>query len=266
MVGKSVDLDSPLQSTQAAGDVEISLDRVSVAPTQSSSGLREASLQLRAGEVVGIAGVEGNGQRELFELLAGMRKPDSGTVEARRRHVDGRAVAGLVPEDRHNGGLVLDLPVSINLLLNRIGEQPYSRRGRLNHGEITRRAEEMRTGSDIRARSVNVTPRTLSGGNQQKIVLARALNQDAPAVIVYQPTRGLDVAASEEVLRRLRQAANEGKAVLIISSNLDEIMRISDRIVVLYAGRTVGEVTSDTPREVIGDLMTGGTKQGSVHA
>lgn len=267
MVGRSVDLDTTLQSTRAAsGEVEIALDRVSIAPTQSSSGLKEASLQLRAGEIVGVAGVEGNGQRELFELLAGLRQPDTGTVHARRRHPDGRAVAGLVPEDRHHEGLVLDLPVSVNLLLNRIGEEPYSRKGRLLHGEIARQAEDMRAASDVRARSVHVTPRTLSGGNQQKIVLARALNEEAPTVIVYQPTRGLDVAASEEVLKRLRSAANDGKAVLIISSNLDEIMRVSDRIIVLYAGQTVGEVTSDTPRDVIGDLMTGGASHGSVRA
>ncbi|WP_430244209.1 ABC transporter ATP-binding protein [Neorhizobium sp. DAR64861/K0K2] len=267
MVGKSVDLDTPLKSDHAgSGAVEIALKGVSVAPTQSSSGLNKASLTLHAGEVVGVAGVEGNGQRELFELLAGLRQPESGTVEAKNRHLDGRAIAGLVPEDRHHEGLVLDLPVSANLLLNKIGEQPYSRHGRLMHGEITKKAEEMRAASDVRARSVSVTPRTLSGGNQQKIVLARALNEDAPTVIVYQPTRGLDVAASEEVLKRLREAANGGKAVLIISSNLDEILRVSDRIVVLYAGQTVGEVTSETPREVIGDLMTGGGKQGSVHA
>jgi simple sugar transport system ATP-binding protein len=264
MVGKSVDLDAPLRSKgRPEGEAEIVLDRVSVAPTQSSSGLKDASLQMRAGEIVGVAGVEGNGQRELFELLAGLRQPESGTVQARSRHPDGRAVAGLVPEDRHNEGLVLDLPVSINLLLNKIGESPYSRGGRLIHSEIARRAEEMRAASDVRARSVHVTPRTLSGGNQQKIVLARALAQEAPAVIVYQPTRGLDVAASEEVLKRLRAAADEGKAVLIISSNLDEILRVSDRIVVLYAGQTVGEVTSDTPREIIGDLMTGGASHGS---
>lgn len=266
MVGKSVDLDSPLQSIRAPGDVEISINRVSIAPTPSSSGLRDASLQLRSGEIVGIAGVEGNGQRELFEVLAGLRKPDSGTVEARRRHSDGRAIAGLVPEDRHHEGLVLDLPISVNLLLNRIGEAPYSVRGRLIHPEITRHAEAMRAASDVRARSVHATPRTLSGGNQQKIVLARALNEDAPVVIVYQPTRGLDVAASEDILKRLREAANAGKAVLIISSNLDEIMRISDRIVVLYAGQTAGEVTAETPREVIGDLMTGGAIHRSVHA
>jgi general nucleoside transport system ATP-binding protein len=259
MVGKSVDLDAPLRSVhRAEGTSEIRLERVSVAPTQSSSGLKDASLEMRAGEIVGVAGVEGNGQRELFELLAGLRQPDSGTVSARSRHADGRAVAGLVPEDRHHEGLVLDLPVSINLLLNKIGETPYARGGRLVHGEISRRAEEMRVASDVRARSVHVTPRTLSGGNQQKVVLARALAEDAPAVIVYQPTRGLDVAASEDVLKRLRAAADDGKAVLIISSNLDEIMRISDRIIVLYAGQTVGEVTSDTPREIIGDLMTGG--------
>ncbi|WP_430246139.1 ABC transporter ATP-binding protein [Neorhizobium sp. DAR64861/K0K2] len=267
MVGKSVDLDTSLATTRTGeGEVEISLDRVSVAATQSSSGLKNASLTLRAGEIVGVAGVEGNGQRELFELLAGLRRPESGAVHARRRHADGRAVAGLVPEDRHHEGLVLDLPVSVNLLLNKIGEKPYSRGGRLRHAEITRRAEEMLAASDVRARSVHVTPRTLSGGNQQKVVLARALNEDAPTVIVYQPTRGLDVAASEEVLKRLRAAANNGKAVLIISSNLDEIMRVSDRIIVLYAGQTVGEVGRDTSREIIGDLMTGGTSHGSAQA
>jgi simple sugar transport system ATP-binding protein len=259
IVGRNVDLTTPLErSGKPAGEVELRLVSVNIAPTQSSSGLRQASLSLCSGEVVGVAGVEGNGQRELFELLAGLRKPDSGDVHARRRHADGRAVAGLVPEDRHHEGLVLDLPVSINLLLNKIGEAPYTKAGRLIYPQIDKQAEAMRVASDIRARSIHVTPRTLSGGNQQKIVLARAMNEDAPTVIVYQPTRGLDVAASEDVLKRLRQAANDGKAVMIISSNLDEIMRISDRIVVLYAGQTIGEVTADTTREEIGELMTGG--------
>ena len=266
MVGKDVDLVTPLERLgDADGEVQLRLDGVSVEASQSSSGLRNASLSLRAGEVVGVAGVEGNGQRELFELLAGLRQPDSGTVHARKTHADGRAVAGLVPEDRHHEGLVLDLPVSINLLLNKIGETPYARGGRLIHGEIDAKAEQMRQEADVRTRSIHVTPRTLSGGNQQKIVLARAMNEDAPTVIVYQPTRGLDVAASEDVLKRLRLAANKGKAVLIISSNLDEIIRISDRIVVLYAGQTVGEVTSTTSREQIGDLMTGGGQPAAVH-
>ena len=266
MVGKDVDLNTPLKgSGTSVGEVEISLDRVTVAATQSSSGLRDASLELHAGEIVGVAGVEGNGQRELFELLAGLTEPDSGTVTARRRHADGRVVAGLVPEDRHHEGLVLDLPISVNLLLNKIDEQPYSRCGRLVHAEINRKAEDMRAANDVRTRSVHVTPRILSGGNQQKIVLARALNEDAPVVIVYQPTRGLDVAASEEVLKRLRAAAEAGKAVLVISSNLDEIMRVSDRIVVLYGGRTVGKVGGDASRELIGDLMTGGTTQEGAH-
>lgn len=120
--------------------------------------------------------------------------------------------------------------------------------------------------SDIRAPSVHVTPRTLSGGNQQKIVLARALSEDVPVVVVHQPTRGLDVVASEEVLKRLRSAANGGKAVLIISSNLDELLRVSDRVVVLYAGRTVGEVCGATSRDIIGDLMTGGVAESVGHA
>ncbi|MCB8879507.1 ABC transporter ATP-binding protein [Acidisoma cellulosilytica] len=259
MVGHEVDLSAALDGTgEAPGPVRLALHNVSVAATPSSSGLRDTSLTLRAGEVVGIAGVEGNGQRELFELVAGTILPDSGRVEAGRTHADGRPRAGLVPEDRHQEGLVLDLPIAINLLLNKIDEAPYARAGRLNHAAITARAEEMRAASDVRSRNVHVTPRILSGGNQQKIVLARAMNEDADIIAVYQPTRGLDVAASEEILRRLRDAANGGRAVLFISSNLDEIMRISDRIIIVYAGRAVGELDGRASRAEIGALMTGG--------
>ncbi|HEY0123797.1 MAG TPA: ABC transporter ATP-binding protein [Rhizobium sp.] len=264
IVGKDVDLTMPIErSGRTSGQAELTLEHVDVAPSMSSSGLRDASLRVHGGEIVGIAGVEGNGQRELFDVLAGLRKPDSGSIEARLVHPDGRIVAGLVPEDRHHEGLVLDLPISINLLLNTFGKAPFTRHARLVHSEIAAAAERLRKQADVRARSVNITPRTLSGGNQQKIVLARALNEDAPVVIAYQPTRGLDVAASEDVLGRLRDAANQGKAVVIISSNLDEIMRVSDRIVVLFSGRTVGDVPASTSREAIGELMTLGFGSGT---
>lgn len=259
MVGHAVDLASPLgpAAPDARGAAELSLESVSVAPTPSSSGLRDLSLTLHGGEILGIAGVEGNGQRELFELVAGLIRPDQGRINARRSHPDGRPIAGLVPEDRHREGLVLDLPIALNLLLNKIGEAPYARHGRLIHDAINAEAETMRAASDVRASSIRATPRTLSGGNQQKIVLARAMNEDAAIVAVYQPTRGLDVAASEEILRRLRAAADRGRAVLLISSNLDEIMRLSDRIIIFYAGRAVGEVGRDASREAVGALMTG---------
>lgn len=259
MVGHAVDLSAPLpRAERPRGAPELILTEVSVAPTPSSAGLRDLSLTLHGGEVVGIAGVEGNGQRALFELVAGLAKPDRGMVEARLTHADGRPKAGLVPEDRQREGLVLDLPIAMNLLLNRIDAPPYARVGRLMHGAIAAKAEAMRADADVRASSVQETPRTLSGGNQQKIVLARAMNEDAAILAVYQPTRGLDVAASEEILRRLRGAAAAGRAVLLISSNLDEIMRVSDRIVILYAGQAVGEVTGGAAREEIGALMTGG--------
>lgn len=267
IVGMNVDLSAPLaRAGTTGGEAEIRVDTVRIAPTVSSAGLQGASLEVMAGEVVGIAGVEGNGQRELFELLAGLRAPEEGTVHYRSGRPAGAIKAGLVPEDRHSEGLVLDLPVSLNLLLGKIGKEPYSRAGRLNHQMIDAQAERMRMASDIRAPSVHVTPRTLSGGNQQKIVLARALSEDVPVVVVHQPTRGLDVVASEEVLKRLRSAANGGKAVLIISSNLDELLRVSDRVVVLYAGRTVGEVCGATSRDIIGDLMTGGVAESVGHA
>lgn len=264
IVGEDIDLTSPIERVSSDKDqIELEMRGVTVAATESSSGLRDASLTLHTGEIVGIAGVEGNGQRELFEVLTGLRKPENGSMTARGVHPDGRTIAGLVPEDRHHEGLVLDLPVSINLLLNKFGEPPFSRGGRLLHSEIDAAAEKLREDADVRTRSIHVTPRTLSGGNQQKIVLARALNEDAPVVIAYQPTRGLDVAASEDVLTKLRHAANAGKAVIIISSNLDEVLRVSDRIVVLFAGRTVGNVPASTSREEIGELMTLGTTTGA---
>ena len=148
--------------------------------------------------------------------------------------------------------------ISLNLLLDRIGESAYSTSvGWLRRDAIDTRARAICIEADVRTRSVDQTPRTLSGGNQQKIVLARALAGDPPAVIAHQPTRGLDFAASEEMLRRMRAAAEVGRAVLVISSNLDELLRISDRIVVLYGGRIVGTLSQPVDRDRLGALMTG---------
>jgi simple sugar transport system ATP-binding protein len=264
IVGRSLELE-PLGAGQGrtAGAVAARLEGVSVAARPSSAGLHDVSLDLRQGEVVGIAGVEGNGQRELFDVLAGLMPPERGTLtwlppSAASSTPARGAVPGLVPEDRHREGLVLDLPISLNLLLDRIGESAYSTSaGWLRRDAIDTRARAMCTEADVRTRSVDQTPRTLSGGNQQKIVLARALAGHPPAVVAHQPTRGLDFAASEEMLRRMRAAAEAGRAVLVISSNLDELLRISDRIVVLYGGRIVGTLSQPVDRERLGALMTG---------
>jgi simple sugar transport system ATP-binding protein len=263
IVGRAVELDARIPSaTDTVGEDELRLVAVSVPGTAYSSGLRDVSLTLRAGEVVGIAGVEGNGQRELFDVLADLRAPTSGELVWRDHGGNGSPPVSLVPEDRHAEGLVLDLPVSLNLLLDQLGNSPYSHLGRLKHGAIATRAKELAAAFNVRAASVDLPARSLSGGNQQKIVIARALQGSARVLVVYQPTRGLDVAASEEVLTRLRRAADEGIAVLMISSNLTEILRTSDRVVVLFEGGIAGETAAaDADIATIGAWMVGGDRQ-----
>lgn len=256
IVGRAVALEGRLPGrTAPLGSEELRLESVRVRGTAFSSGLRGISLSLRAGEVVGIAGVEGNGQRELFDILSGLRQPDRGTVHI----ADRSAMVGLVPEDRHTEGLVLDLPVSLNLVLDRLDQAPFSRYGRLRHGAIAARAQDLARTYDVRAASLDHPARLLSGGNQQKLIIGRALSADARVLVVYQPTRGLDVAASEDVLARIRAAANAGLAVILISSNLPETIRTSDRVLVLYEGAIAGEVAGEQADiESIGHWMVGG--------
>ena len=211
IVGRAVALEGGCPAGQRRSEARnCGSSPCAVRGTAFSSGLRGISLSLRAGEVVGIAGVEGNGQRELFEILSGLRQPDRGTVHI----ADRSAMVGLVPEDRHTEGLVLDLPVSLNLVLDRLDQAPFSRYGRLRHGAIAARARDLARTYDVRAASLDHPARLLSGGNQQKLIIGRALSADARVLVVYQPTRGLDVAASEDVLARIRAAANAGLAVI----------------------------------------------------
>jgi ABC-type uncharacterized transport system ATPase subunit len=267
VVGRAVDVDSPLLPSSPAGDEALRLDGIALAPRLSSSGLKDLSLKVACGEVVGVAGVEGNGQRELFEVLTGLARPESGRMVLGGRPIGpdgiGLALVGAVPEDRHHEGLVMDLPIAANLILDRIDAAPFSRAGWLNAGAIAREAVRLAAAFDIRGDGVGSTPRALSGGNQQKVVLARALGRAVPLVVVHQPTRGLDVLASEEVLKRLRAAADAGRAVVAISSNLQELMRLCDRIVVLLAGRITGTLSrSEVSLERLGALMTGGGDAG----
>ncbi|RWR26189.1 ABC transporter ATP-binding protein [Sinirhodobacter populi] len=262
IVGRSVATGSRIGPYRTGGEPRLVLAGVSIRPGRGSPGLSNVDLELRAGEVVGVAGVEGNGQTELFELLAGQRLPDQGRITLPK------AVA-LVPQDRHHEGLSLDLPVSQNLLYSEIMRRRYRRAGLLDHAAIGNRAEAMIEAADIRTRSHATPARALSGGNQQKIVLARAMAEDAPVIAVYQPTRGLDVAAAEAVLARLAEAADRGTTVVMISSNIEELIRVSDRIVVLNGGRVTGEVSgAGMVIEKIGPLMTRAVapgKEGMAH-
>jgi simple sugar transport system ATP-binding protein len=232
---------------------------------QGTKVLDGVSLQVRAGEIVGVAGVAGNGQVELSEALVGLRKADQGTVEIdgvniTRRNVCRRRKAGLVyiPEDRHNRGVVLDMDIAENIVLNTITEQPYSRRGVLQPRAITACAEEAIEAYSIKTPGCRVPVGHLSGGNQQKIVMARAMLMNPKVIVACQPSRGLDFNATEYVRQQLIDCAKNGIGVLLVSSDLDEILELSHRILVIYRGKIVGVF----PREKVdldqlGLLMAG---------
>ena len=253
IVGHAVASGTRIGQPRQAGSEHLRLQGVSLQPSSGSPGLHQVDLVLRASEIIGVAGVEGNGQTELFDLLAGQRRPDAGYLLYTA--IDTRAA--LVPQDRHHQGLSLDLSVAQNLLYPRIMRGEFRRTGLLNHGAIGEQAKAMISASDIRTHSHSSSARSLSGGNQQKIVVARAMDQEAPLIVVYQPTRGLDVAAAEAVLTRLAEAADTGTSVMVISSNIEELIRLCDRILVMNGGRITGEVSgAQMSVTAIGPLMT----------
>ena len=231
--------------------------------------LNGIDLEVRAGEILGVAGVEGNGQRELAESLIGLRTPASGTIELEGTSIAGRSVfdirnvgVGYIPEDRHEQGLVLNMTLWENAILGRQDDEEFSGTlGVLFIKKIKELAARLVKLFDIRARSVDVTASTLSGGNQQKLILARELETDPRLLIAAQPTRGLDVGAIEFVWKQILEQKAAGRAVLLISAELDEIYALSDRIVTLYEGKITGEFPPDAPPEAIGVGMLGGAKE-----
>ena len=227
--------------------------------------LNGISLEVRAGEILGVAGVEGNGQRELAESLIGLRTPESGTIDLEGAPIGGRGVfvirnAGVayIPEDRHEQGLVLNMSLWENAVLGRQDDTDFSGKlGVLFIKKIKDLAARLVELFDIRTRSVDVEASTLSGGNQQKLILARELETDPKLLIAAQPTRGLDVGAIEFVWKQILDQKAAGRAVLLISAELDEIYALSDRIVTLYEGKITGEFSPDAAPEDIGIGMLG---------
>ena len=242
---------------------------VSVRGLQMGTRVNDVDLDVRAGEILGIAGVEGNGQRELAEALIGLRRPDGGTIKLKDTDIAGMSVAKVrrrgvayVPEDRHARGLVLDMSLWENSVLGRQDNPAYSGRGGvLALKKIKALAARLLEEFDVRARNIGVDASTLSGGNQQKLILARELEDDPLLLIAHQPTRGLDVGAIEFVWRQLLEQKAAGRAVLLISAELDEIYELSDRIVTLYEGRITGEYGPDAAPEQIGIGMTGARRE-----
>ncbi|OZB96312.1 ABC transporter ATP-binding protein [Paenibacillus sp. XY044] len=229
------------------------------------SVLNGLDLQVRAGEILGIAGVDGNGQSELIEALTGLSKVDSGLIEINGKDITNKpprfiSESGLshIPEDRHKHGLVLDFSMSENMVLETYYKAPYNKGGFLNKSAIDDQAKRLIEQFDVRTPSIETKARALSGGNQQKAIIAREIDKDPDLLIAAQPTRGLDVGAIEFVQKQLVAQRDKGKAVLLISFELDEIINVSDRIAVIYEGQIVGEVRpEDTNDQELGLMMAG---------
>ena len=230
--------------------------------------LHPIDLCVRKGEIVGIAGVEGNGQKELAEVITGIQKLSDGQ-DLTRASVRQRYKEGIVyiSDDRHNDSLVLGMTITENLVLREYFRPPYSRRSLMNRGIMEQSAREKMEGYQVRASGKSgaaTDVKLLSGGNQQKLIVARELTDHAKLVVASQPTRGLDIGATEFVREQLLAQRNKGNSVLLISADLEEILAVSDRIAVLFAGRIVGILErSQATAEKIGLLMGGITEGGA---
>jgi ABC-type uncharacterized transport system ATPase subunit len=263
MVGRRVLL--RVQKGEARpGDVVLSVRNVSVKDSRRVTMVDNVCFDVRAGEIVGIAGVAGNGQSELLEAIAGIRKPSSGEIFLNGRNVDRADPAALremglahIPEDRHHMGLVLKFEQCENAVLGYHRKAAYSRGPLLNLDAIRKDAMEQIEKYDIRPPNPRLQTADFSGGNQQKIVVAREIERNPKLLIIGQPTRGVDIGAIEFIHRRIVEMRDAGKAILLVSVELDEIRALSDRILVMFAGRVVGEKPRDADEQTLGLMMAG---------
>ena len=246
------------------GDVLLSVEDLHVRDDRGIEKVRGLSFQVHAGEILGIAGVDGNGQTELIEALTGLRRAESGRIEVgglELHHASARhtldAGLGHIPEDRQRRGLVLEFSIAENIALHDYSQPPDSKYGWLFPGRLVERATGLIQEFDVRGGGPYTRAGALSGGNQQKLVAAREIARDPKALIAAQPTRGLDVGAIEYLHRRLVTERDEGRAILLVSLELEEIFSLSDRILVIYEGEIVGEHTGAVSEEQIGFEMVG---------
>jgi simple sugar transport system ATP-binding protein len=267
MVGREVLLRVQKKASQP-GDASLVVEDLHVLDDRALEAVRGVSFDVRGGEIVGIAGVDGNGQTELIDAMTGLRRPASGRVLVGGRELTTasandhlRAGLGHIPEDRQRRGLILEFSLAENLALHDFDEEPFSRFGWLWPRRIVNWARGLLREFDVRGGGPETRASALSGGNQQKVVIAREVTRDPRVLIAAQPTRGLDVGAIEFVHRRLVEQRDSGKAVLLISLELDEILSLSDRILVIYEGQIVGEFPPDVPEEELGIAMTGGRRE-----
>jgi simple sugar transport system ATP-binding protein len=268
MVGREVLLSLDKAPAQP-GDVLLAVDDLHVLDDRGLEKVRGVSLRVRAGEIVGVAGVDGNGQTELIDALTGLRRPQSGRIEVAGREMQHHASArdmldagiGHIPEDRQRRGLVLEFSIAENVALHDYCYPPDSKWGWLYPGRLVERAKTLIREFDVRGGGPLTRAGALSGGNQQKLVVAREVSRDPKVLIAAQPTRGLDVGAIEYLHNRLVAERDEGRAILLVSLELDEVLSLSDRVLVLYEGRIVGEHEAGAGEEEIGLEMLGGGKE-----
>ena len=268
MVGRSVSVKTQKEPAKPTTEALVIKDLV-VKDSRGIEAVKGLDLTVRHGEVVGIAGVDGNGQSELIQALSGLRAIESGSIQ-----LDGKDITkvptrqrtegglGHIPEDRHKHGLVLQMGLDENIGLQTYYKEPLSKNGFLNKKAFVDLAERLIEEFDVRTPSPTVAAGALSGGNQQKAIIAREIDRNPSLLIAAQPTRGLDVGAIEYIHKRLIDQRNKGKAVLLMSFELDEILNVADRIAVMYEGRIVDVLdTKETKETELGLLMAGSTRE-----
>ncbi len=263
MVGRPVELTVAKEPPQR-GEPALVVEDLRVTDAEGYIHLDGVSFDIRAGEVLAVAGVQGNGQTELTEALLGLQDHVTGSIRLDGRELAGRSVrqvldsgVGFIPEDRQVDGLVGSFTIAENLMLNRSHGAPFVRRGSVQLKALADFARQKFEEYDVRGSGIGALAGQLSGGNQQKVVVARELSRDLRLLVAAQPTRGVDVGSIEFIHKQIVATRDAGVPVLVVSTELDEVVALADRIMVLYRGRVVGIVPADTPRETLGLMMTG---------
>lgn len=273
MVGREVNFNAEY-SKATPQELVLDIKDLVVKDSRGIKAVDGLNLDIRAGEIVGIAGIDGNGQTELIEAITGLRKADSGEIFLNNRSIKNlkprkvtESGVGHIPQDRHKHGLVLDYSIGHNMVLQTYYKQPYSKAGIMNYKQVMEKAKTLIEKFDVRTPSPETFARALSGGNQQKAIIAREVDRSPDLLIAAQPTRGLDVGAIEFIHEQLVLEREKGRAVLLISFELEEILQVSDRIAVLYEGKTVAFLDPKETNEIeLGFLMAGGKKEEVGHS
>ena len=268
MVGRAISFKTEKEEAKPK-DTVLKVEDLHVNDSRNVPLVKGLNLEVRANEIVGIAGVDGNGQTELIEAIAGLKKVESGKISLNGEQIENlppRTITekGLahIPQDRQKLGLVLDFPVSENVVLQTYYQQPYSKNKVLKYDEIDKYSERIVEEYDVRTPSIHTKTSALSGGNQQKVIIGREVDRSPDLLIAAQPTRGLDVGAIEFIHKKLVEERDKGRAVLLISFELDEIMNLSDRIVVIFDGKIVANVKpEETNEQELGLLMAGSVRE-----